>query len=58
LKPGSCSTPPKTPDSAKSPGSRAQGRRSLSEPSMGGGIESSGKLTVQTIVQELEVMFG
>jgi hypothetical protein len=30
----------------------------MSEPSIGGGIDSSGKLTVQTIVQELEMMFG
>jgi hypothetical protein len=51
-------TPPRTPDSAKPPGCRGQGRRSITEPSMGGGIDSSGKLTAQTIVSELEVMFG
>uniref|UniRef100_A0A383VQE4 Cyclic nucleotide-binding domain-containing protein n=1 Tax=Tetradesmus obliquus TaxID=3088 RepID=A0A383VQE4_TETOB len=58
VRPLSCSTPPRTPDSAKPPGSRAQGRRSISELSMGGGIDSSGKLSAQTIVQELEVIFG
>jgi hypothetical protein len=51
-------TPPRTPDSAKPPGFRGQGRRSITEPSMGGGIDSSSKLTAQTIVSELEVMFG
>lgn len=51
-------TPPRASACAKLPGSRSKGRLRISEPSMGGGIDDSGKLSGQSIVQELEVMFG